>query len=192
MGHDMAPALDYSQEARNLWERLGINPEEVNQDKKGFNRVYNPLDIIYKSKSGGCIYVGGERAARDLEILKEKDIKAYHTGLLSYYNFNIAWWRKYVGKSEKDLVSFLSPVLKYIDTEIEAGRNVFVHCLAGAHRAGTTAIICLMHFAGLESSKGILTAKALRAIIQPIGDFQKLLKFCDELPRHSDGRFILE
>ena len=53
---------------------------------------------------------GGERAARDLEILKEKDIKAvvnctddiknYHTGLLSYYNFNIAWWRKYVGKSE--------------------------------------------------------------------------------------------
>ena len=67
-----------------------------------------------------------------------------------------------------------------------------------------------MHFAGLESSKvsqdslpaipsiyqytcqGILTAKALRAIIQPIGDFQKLLKFCDELPRHSDGRFILE
>ena len=37
---------------------IGINPEEVNQDKKGFNRVYNPLDIIYKSKSGGCIYVG--------------------------------------------------------------------------------------------------------------------------------------
>ena len=73
---DMAPALDYSQEARDLWGRLGeaeaecqqtfyifqsyysgINPEEVNQ-KKGFNRVYNPVDIIFKSKAGGCIFVG--------------------------------------------------------------------------------------------------------------------------------------
>ena len=86
---------------------------------------------------------GGERAARDLEILREKDIKAvvnctddiknYHEGTLSYYKFNIAWWRKYVGNTE-ELVTFLSPVLKYIENEIENGRNVFVHCLAGAHR----------------------------------------------------------
>ena len=42
---------------------------------------------------------------------------------------------------QKDLVSFLSPVLKYIDTEIEAGRNVFVHCLAGAHRSHLTILL---------------------------------------------------
>ena len=104
-------------------------------------------------------------------------------------------------------MAFIGPVLKYIENEIENGRNVFVHCLAGAHRAGTTAIICLMHFAGLESSKvtqsssnpviflflqGILTAKALRSIIQPIGDFQKLLKLCDALDRDKDGKFILD
>ena len=32
----------------------GINPEDINKDKRGFN----PLDIIYKSPEGGCIYVG--------------------------------------------------------------------------------------------------------------------------------------
>ena len=84
---------------------------------------------------------GGERAARDLEILREKDIKAvvnctddiknYHEGTLSYYKFNIAWWRKYVGNTE-ELVTFLSPVLKYIENEIENGRNVFVSTLAPA------------------------------------------------------------
>ena len=66
-----------------------------------------------------------------------------------------------------------------------------------------------MHFAGLESHKvwafrfffiqtfisilqAILTAKALRSIIQPIGDFQQLLKMCDNLKRKSDGKFILD
>ena len=112
---------------------VGINPEEVNQDKKGFNRVYNPVDIIFKSKAGVCIYVGksmilnvvgvdcqlspgGERAARDLEILKEKninavvnctdDIKNYHEGILRYYKFNIAWWRKFAGNSLVNSSSF--------------------------------------------------------------------------------------
>ena len=52
---------------------------------------------------------GGERAARDLEILREKninavvnctdDIKNYHEGVLRYYKFNIAWWRKFAGNS---------------------------------------------------------------------------------------------
>ena len=32
------------------------------------------------------------------------------------------------------------------------GTNVIVHCLAGAHRAGTTGCILLMHFAGLEKA----------------------------------------
>ena len=70
--HDMTPALDYSLEAKKLWSRLGkvssvtinissyfhlhpgINPEDINKDKRGFN----PLDIIYKSPEGGCVYVG--------------------------------------------------------------------------------------------------------------------------------------
>ena len=39
--------------------------------------------------------------------------------------------------------------------------------------------------------QAILTAKALRSIIQPIGDFQKLLEMCDKVKREDDGRFSL-
>ena len=87
---------------------------------------------------------------------------------------------------------------------VDSKNNLILFC-----RAGTTGIICLMHFAGLESHKvgafryilfkhlyhilqAILTAKALRSIIQPIGDFQQLLKMCDNLKRKSDGKFILD
>ena len=36
-----------------------------------------------------------------------------------------------------DLEKFLSPMLAFITGEISAGRNVLVHCLAGAHRSIT-------------------------------------------------------
>ena len=110
--------------------------------------------------------------------------------MLTYYTFNIAWWRRHVGDSKKELQDFVLPVLEFIEREIGAGHNVLVHCLAGAHRAGTTAIICLMHLAGLDSDKAITTARALRSMIQPIGDFRQLLTLCDGLGRGVGGRFI--
>ena len=82
------------------------------------------------------------------------------------------------------------PVLEFIEREVLAGHNVLVHCLAGAHRAGTTAILCLMHLAGLDSDKAITTARALRSMIQPIGDFRQLLTLCDGLARGAGGKFV--
>jgi len=136
--HNMAPALDYSLEAKKLWERLGINPEDINKDKRGFN----PLDIIYKSPEGGCVYVGGERAAKDLELLTEKninavvnctdDIRNYHVGRLSYYTFNVAWWRKYVGDSEVGTM-----MISLVTRCLPPGRACQVPVpLCGLHRGG--------------------------------------------------------
>lgn len=35
----------------------------------------------------------------------------------------------------------------FIDNAIANGGSVLIHCLAGAHRAGTTGCACLVHFA---------------------------------------------
>jgi len=192
----MAPAMDYSKEAAKLWEKLGINPDQINE-----GRGFNPVDVIYRSPEGGCIYVGGERVARDLELLREKkitavvnctdDIRNYHEKVLSYYKFNIAWWKRHGGDNQQELQKFILPVLQFIEREVKAGRNVLVHCLAGAHRAGTTAILCLMHFAGLNATKAATTARSLRSMIDPIGDFRQLLTKCDGLPRGEGGEFKL-
>jgi len=41
-------------------------------------------------------------------------------------------------------------LFKFVDSELGAGNAVLVHCLAGAHRAGTAGTACLMHLCGLD------------------------------------------
>ena len=83
--------------------------------------------------------------------VKTFSFRNYHDDRLSYYNFNVAWWRKYVGDSEvwtwqvtpdtfisfsqEGLAKFLSPCISFIEAELAMGRSVLVHCLAGAHRS---------------------------------------------------------
>lgn len=143
-----------------------------------------------------------KQAARDLTGLKARgvtavvncttNIECFHTDQLQYYTFDVAFWRRQVAKTGTDASHFLKPVLTFITNVINRGESVLVHCLAGAHRAGTTGIICLMHFEGLSSREGIRTAKSRRPIIEPIGDFRELLGRCDELKRdEKSGGFIL-
>ena len=61
--------------------------------------------------------------------------------------------------------------------KLAAAGAVLVHCLAGAHRAGTTGCLLLMHKGGLGASDAIMAAKRLRPIINPIGSLPGVLKF---------------
>jgi len=47
-----------------------------------------------------------------------------------------------------DIVAFMAPMFSFVEHAIVRGESVLVHCLAGAHRAGTTGCACLVHFAG--------------------------------------------
>ena len=67
-------------------------------------------------------------------------------------------------------------MFKFIEEAISKGESVLVHCLAGAHRAGTTGCACLMHFGGLDPETAIVTAKKLRSIIDPISTFPDFLR----------------
>merc|ERR1719318_1946579 len=119
------------------------------------------------------------------------DIKNHHEGVLKYFTFDIAWWKRRIVGDDQDqaIVDFLLPLMDFLEDRMKRGENVLVHCLAGAHRAGTTAILCLMHFAGLDAKKATSTARSLRSIIDPIGDLRQLLTKCDNISRSSDGRF---
>ena len=92
------------------------------------------------------IYIKRTTMSRHFHLFRN-----YHDDRLSYYNFNVAWWRKYVGDSEvwtwqvtplsfislfqEGLAKFLSPCISFIEAELAMGRSVLVHCLAGAHRS---------------------------------------------------------
>eukprot|EP00088_Acartia_fossae_P002824 TRINITY_DN11176_c0_g1_i1.p1 TRINITY_DN11176_c0_g1~~TRINITY_DN11176_c0_g1_i1.p1 ORF type:complete len:193 (-),score=31.66 TRINITY_DN11176_c0_g1_i1:214-792(-) len=191
----MLPQMDYNEEARKLWSRLS----ELQNDFRSF---HNNLDPMHQAENGGIIYVGSDTAARCLDTLKSRNITGvvncasnipcHHIGHLDYYKFDIADWRRHTQLSGVELKHFLSPVFEFINVKLEKGESVLVHCLAGAHRAGTTGIMCLMHYEGMDSKTAILEAKKRRPIIDPIGDFKSLLGQCDMLPREmGQQRFKL-
>ena len=62
-----------------------------------------------------------------------------------------------------------------VEATVPRGASVLVHCLAGAHRAGTAAVLLLMHKHGWDAASAIAAAKQLRPIINPIGHLPGLL-----------------
>ena len=72
--------------------------------------------------------------------------------LPSYFTFDVSFWRLHICDSEKNLPLFIGPMLEFIEGALRRGESVLVHCLMGAHRAGTTSVICAMHFCGQYST----------------------------------------
>lgn len=50
-----------------------------------------------------------------------------------------------------------------------------MHCLAGAHRAGTAGVLILMRMGNMDKQSAIRLAKKLRPAINPIGGLDQLL-----------------
>jgi protein-tyrosine phosphatase len=71
--------------------------------------------------------------------------------------------------------AFFVPVFDFIETATSQGKSVLIHCLAGAHRAGTTGIAFLMHIADLSQADATKAAQQLRPIVDPIYSFKDLL-----------------
>ena len=73
------------------------------------------------------------------------------------------------------VAQFFNPVHSFIDGAINDGKNVLVHCMAGAHRAGTTGVSYLMkqHQIGFQEAQKI--AKQQRPVVDPFGDLAELL-----------------
>ena len=66
------------------------------------------------------------------------------------------------------LLAYFRPLFDFVSSELSEGRNVLIHCLAGAHRAGSAGIACLMQLEGLSLAAATARAKAARPVIDPI------------------------
>lgn len=175
----------YDQAARDLFAQLGL-------DRLGGVRAgahYNSLDPIYARESGAAIFVGNDTAARSREMLARAgvthvvnctdNIPNYHeagAAPLAYLRFNVSYWARHIGPEHESVLAFTQPLFAFIDEAHSAGGSVLVHCLAGAHRAGTTGVLCLMHYRRMSHSDALAMARRLRPAINPIGGLPGLLQ----------------
>ena len=93
-----------------------------------------------------------------------------------YRRFPVSRWRTEVNTDEDVIRYFEEGCHAWIAQNLEAGRNVLVHCLAGAHRAGTTGVSFMMREGRYNADTAIRLAKALRPVIDPFGSLLELLE----------------
>ena len=70
------------------------------------------------------------------------------------------------------------PLFAFVDAALARGASVLVHCLAGAHRAGTSGVALLMHLdkrLGGSADAATRCARAARPAIEPVCFLQNLL-----------------
>lgn len=187
--------LDFDDEARKLWARLNLDPSQVSQGP------FNALDPLWRHpQTGGTFFVGNQMAAASLDMLMKHNIThvvnctdsmpLYHenSGKIKYFRFDITSHYRRV-RTDDEAVAFVTPVMEFISRALDSGHNVMAHCLAGAHRAGTTGVLSLMYFANLSAREAVPVAKRCRPIIDPIGQFPELIDKLDRGWRvHGKGR----
>ena len=142
--------IDFDEEGRKiLASKLGL---VGSMPSGGDDR--NDYDAVYRSpKGGGIIYVGNERTAKNKQILRKlgvtriincthgsSQLPNYHQPSTEfiYLNFQICYWEEETKGEDDKLIKFFNNVFNFIDVAITGGKNVLIHCLAGAHRAGTS------------------------------------------------------
>lgn len=185
MSKQSAESLDFDEEARKLWDRLNIDPNTTSSGQ------WNPLDPIWRHPTGGgTIYVGNQTAAANQDLLAAHGITHVvnctigasqipnffeKTGQIRYYRFSISHWQMYTDDSDQSIDAFTKDLFGFIEQAVASGESVMVHCLAGAHRAGTTGCACLIYFADMDVRTAIRSAKKCRSIIDPIGSLPDFL-----------------
>merc|ERR1719223_1093570 len=87
---------------------------------------------------------------------------------LSYYRLPITHWQDAPsGRTPNGLLCYLAPFFDWVDERLARGENVMVHCLAGAHRAGTAGTAYVMYKTGLSAKDAVRHVQACREIVDP-------------------------
>ena len=81
--------------------------------------------------------------------------------------------------------AFFEKYFNLVDQELAMGNTVMVHCLAGAHRAGTSGISLVMYFMNLSAPQAVGYVRERRPIVDPIGSFPDLLKRLEKALREK-------
>ena len=148
------------------------------------------LDPLFRHpETGACVFCGNTNAAQSKAMLlehgitrvvncKDPDSPNYHERdpNFEYLRFPIAYhYRDLSKRDHKSTLKYFGRFHNWVDAQLADGKSVLIHCLAGAHRAGTASISYVMHAGKLSKTKAIAICQRQRPVINPIGSFPELL-----------------
>lgn len=176
--------VDYADAGRKLLEAVNLGSCKAPPR-------YSPCDPLWRHpQTGATLFVGNAQMAASRKALQSHNItrivncqdsdgKNHFEGDpdLEYLRFPIGLWRDAprVRDGGDGTWKYWEPLFSFVTEGLCHGQNVFVHCLAGAHRAGTAGVGLLMILCGWGVQDAIVAAKKLRPAIEPLGGFPELL-----------------
>jgi protein-tyrosine phosphatase len=150
---------------------------------------------VYRHPNGACFFIGNQSIASNKEALKnlkifkivncqEPQAKNVHENdpYFEYMrpNFSISLWQyNPKNRTPEGLLEYMSNLFQWVDQRLDKGHNVMVHCLAGAHRAGTAGTAYVMYKGGLDKKSALTAVQACRPFVDPIYDFKDLLEILE-------------
>lgn len=186
---------DYDEEARKLFRELNLQPV-------GARSRYSNLDAIWKDPNTShqaSVYVGNYQAASDRRTLQERGIGAIvncqdttsknyfeDDASIHYYRFTVSRLAIMASRGSRGwkaddlppittLEGGFQAAFDFVQSHLDQGTSVLIHCLAGAHRAGTMGTAWLMYKTHKGVDESLVLAKACRPIINPFGTLIGLL-----------------
>jgi hypothetical protein len=188
--------LDFNAEGRRLCAALGLDGSR--------RSMYRDMDKLYQDRrTGSSVFIGNEASSRGPMASFERhnithivnctdDLPDHFAGRgLRYMRFDIASHLRVSGKPST-LAAFVGSLFAFVESALEQGGSVLIHCLAGAHRAGTAGCLLLMHKDGISAEESVRAAQALRPIINPIGQLPLLLERFGKLRDQAHERVWAE
>ncbi len=172
---------NFDDEARKIFSELNLSTGKISK--------YDPLNAIWRHpESSGVVYVGNNVMAKNEQELRKHNIthivnctdslQNHHYGKDSfvYYRFLVSsWGTQMKSRDDEAILRFFEPVYEFIQSAVSQGNSVLIHCLAGAHRAGTTGVLYLMRRCSLRGPEATKQAQLCRPIINPIGRLKDYL-----------------
>jgi len=163
---------------------------------------YRDLDAVWQHpETGAKVFIGNQTASKTRSILANAGIthivnctddmpNAFEgkDPSISYFRFDI--YRYYSDldlRTHKGVLHFFAKVFRWVDEAVANGHSVLIHCLAGAHRAGTTGTAYTMHASKLDHKTAIKACKTCRAVVDPMGDLTDLLRQLEKAQSLSVG-----
>ncbi|KAJ8596152.1 hypothetical protein M405DRAFT_805862 [Rhizopogon salebrosus TDB-379] len=125
------------------------------------------------------LWIGDLPSALDVKGLKERNIFSIVSAMRGKVTIH-ATFNKYqvnIDDSENEdvLVHFL-PSISFIQSELDKGRGVLVHCQAGVSRSATIVAAYLMHSLKLDPASAVDMIKKVRPFVEPNEGFMEQLE----------------
>ncbi|KAG1843142.1 hypothetical protein DFJ58DRAFT_805018 [Suillus subalutaceus] len=125
------------------------------------------------------VWIGDLQSALDVKGLKEKNIFSVLTAMRGKVTIHAIFNRYQVNiddsANEDVLVHFL-PSISFIQNELDKGRGVLVHCMAGISRSATIVAAYLMYSLKLDPESAVDMIRTVRPIVEPNEGFMEQLK----------------